>query len=563
MVKPLHTSEIDACMHKIELKRTEPFSQFRHTPTDEQERRRKEAELLRERILTALVELHPESQTATSKEHTLELLSEGVPVVLRARLSTSDNSLISTIPILVRVGKSESGFVYAPIIIKNHEITEAAATRSLKKTTVADLLPGGTIEVSGTGLRSTPGVRRDTLALAGMSRIVADNGFGDPHWRGGVIDRRGDLYWLELDNEQYPKANLSYFKQLLEERQALLEQISERSPGSMASEPYWHRDCTECEFAKYCQPVLEEVDDVSLVRFSNFSQQQQLRANGVITRAKLAELDPLKAQRAKAHPTSVEGVEGALSPSFDRLDDLIYRARSHEMGTMLRIFEPENMGCPTADIEVDVDMESYGDATYMWGAYVSVNSPVPGIDEGYRSFFTFEELTFENEQRIFQEFWRWFMQIRDLALNAGKTFAGYCFWEHAENSAMNRAVSPPLTDGPTLIDLDAFRNSSPKQWLDMHAYAKNQIQTAGQSGLKQMAVAAGFHWRDESPSGEASMSWYEVAVGEAPEEAEVSRQRLLQYNEDDCRATKALRDWLNGDAKLLPHRDDFQPKTTH
>jgi len=208
-------------------------------------------------------------------------------------------------------------------------------------------------------------------------------------------------------------------------------------------------------------------------------------------------------------------------------------------------------------------MESYGDATYMWGAYVSVNSPVPGIDEGYRSFFTFEELTFENEQRIFQEFWRWFMQIRDLALNAGKTFAGYCFWEHAENSAMNRAVSPPLTDGPTLVDLDAFRNTSPKQWLDMHAYAKNQIQTAGQSGLKQMAVAAGFHWRDESPSGEASMSWYEVAVGEAPEEAEVSRQRLLQYNEDDCRATKALRDWLNGNAKLLPHRDDFQPKTTH
>jgi predicted RecB family nuclease len=30
----------------------------------------------------------------------------------------------------------------------------------------------------------------------------------------------------------------------------------------------------------------------------------------------------------------------------------------------------------------------------------------------------------------------------------------------------------------------------------------------------------------------------------------------MDYNEDDCRATKALRDWLNGPARDLAHRDD-------
>jgi predicted RecB family nuclease len=59
------------------------------------------------------------------------------------------------------------------------------------------------------------------------------------------------------------------------------------------------------------------------------------------------------------------------------------------------------------------------------------------------------------------------------------------------------------------------------------------------------------------------MSWYEVARGEAPAEALASQERLLQYNEDDCRATKALRDWLNAGAQQLPHRDDFEAKTTH
>jgi predicted RecB family nuclease len=557
MVKPLRTSEIDACLHKIELKRTEPYSRHRSTPSDEQERRRKEAEQLREKILARLVEAHPGAQVASSSEHTRELLLGGTEIILRGRLDSFSGRLSATFPVLVRVGRTEENYSYAPLIIKNHEITEAAVTRSLHQTTVAHLLPTTGEEIMGLGLRSTVGVRRDTLALSGMSRVLADHGLHDPHWRGGVVDRRGDLYWLPLDSPLYPKANLAYFDELLAERYELLAAMDQKAPDSMVSEPYWHRECTDCEFAEFCQPALERLDDVSLVRFSNYSQQQLLRANGVSTRAQLANLDPKLAQRAKLHPTSVDGVESVISPSFDRLDELIYRARSFHRQSMLRILEPAHMGCPTADVEVDVDMESYGDGTYLWGAYVTTSSAIEGVSEGYRSFGTFEELTFEREQQIFQEFWLWFVELRACALAADKTFAGYCFWEHAENSAMNRAVTPPLPDGPTLADLEAFRSASPSQWFDLHAYAKNQIQTEGPLGLKQLAVAAGFQWRDEAPSGEASMSWYEIAVGQAPVEALASQERLLQYNEDDCRATKALRHWLNNGAQELAHRDEY------
>jgi predicted RecB family nuclease len=52
------------------------------------------------------------------------------------------------------------------------------------------------------------------------------------------------------------------------------------------------------------------------------------------------------------------------------------------------------------------------------------------------------------------------------------------------------------------------------------------------------------------------MLWYEVASADDADVALASRQRILEYNEDDCRATKALRDWLNGPARNLPHRDD-------
>jgi predicted RecB family nuclease len=104
--------------------------------------------------------------------------------------------------------------------------------------------------------------------------------------------------------------------------------------------------------------------------------------------------------------------------------------------------------------------------------------------------------------------------------------------------------------------LNEFRSASPPQWIDLHEHAKRQIQTEGPLGLKQLAGAAGFEWRDANPSGEASMLWYETAVSADSPEALASRQRILEYNEDDCRATKALRDWLNGPARRLAHRDD-------
>ena len=75
-------------------------------------------------------------------------------------------------------------------------------------------------------------------------------------------------------------------------------------------------------------------------------------------------------------------VEDRLGRQFDRLDELIYRARAHVRDSALRILDRRAMGCPTADVEVDVDMESYDDATYLWGAHVTLNAPLDGRSRG-------------------------------------------------------------------------------------------------------------------------------------------------------------------------------------
>lgn len=57
---------------------------------------------------------------------------------------------------------------------------------------------------------------------------------------------------------------------------------------------------------------------------------------------------------------------------------------------------------------------------------------------------------------------------------------------------------------------------------------------------------AGFRWRDEEPGGLASIMWFTQAVtDEDPTVREAARVRVLQYNEDDVRATLALREWFD------------------
>jgi predicted RecB family nuclease len=562
MVTPLlRGTEIDACVHKIALTRTEPSRALRTPVTPEIERRRHEADDHRLDVLERLIELHPNAATATDHHHTAHLIEDGVELILNARLADVDARQTVTVQAMVRVGRVDDCFTYAPLVIKNHEVTEAATTRQLFEGSLERLVPSDLVVRAGLGLRATATVRRDVLLLDAATRILQAFGAADPSTRGAIIDRNCRLWWLDLSSTTYSRSNLAAYDAYHRERVDVLAALDEwfDSGGPFPTSPYWHRDCVTCEFSEHCQGELEAVDDVSLTRFTSLDQQFALRDNGIRTRAALARLDPIRAQAARSKsltPGTVAAVEDRLGRKFDRLDELIYRARSHVRDSALRILEPAQMGCPTADVEVDVDMESYDDETYLWGANVTLNRPVEGVREGYVTFVEWGELNAESEARNFCAFWEWLTRLRHTCDAQGRSVAAYCFWAQAEDGAMNRAVATALDGGPTMGDLESFRHQTPPSWIDLHDLAKDQIQTEGQLGLKQLASAAGFEWRDVNPSGEASMLWYEVATRGDDVEAAKSRQRILDYNEDDCRATKALRDWLNGAAKNLAHRDD-------
>ena len=526
------------------------------------ERRRRDAEQHRRGTLAQIEALHPESLSPSSPEDTGRLMNEGAELILRPRLADDVvGRRRASVHALVRVGRVDERFVYAPILIKNNEIHELATTRRILEGSLANLKPSEATYTDGVGPRSTLTVTRNGITLAHITRVLGALGHDDPSARAAMIDRNRRVWWFDLASANYPRFNLATYDEHYGQRLAVVTAHDEwmRTKGDFPTSPYWHRECTECPYSLHCEAELEATDDVSLTRFTSLDQQVMLHEQGVDSRSQLAQLDPLRARQARNKvPNPLAGYEREdyLGRTIEKLDDLIYRSRAHVRGSSLRILDSKLIGCPTADVEVDVDMESYGEMTYLWGSSVTLNQPVEGVESGYRAFVHWAELAPDAEAQIFADFWAWFSELRRRCEQQGRTVAAYCFWAQAEDGAMNRAVVTPRDAGPTLEDLKIFRNASPAVWIDLHELAKRQIQTEGPLGLKQLAGMAGFQWRDANPSGEASMLWYEVATNDDSVTATDSRQRILEYNEDDCRATKALRDWLNGPARALPHRDD-------
>ncbi len=200
------------------------------------------------------MELHPRAVEAKGHAHTEELINHGVELILNARLADVGARRSVAVQGLIRIGRSEERFMYAPLVVKNHEVTETASTRRLLEGTLDRPLPGDADERENLGLRSTPTVRRDVLVLDGATRVLQTFGVADPSARGALVDRNARLWWLELGSPTYPRSNLAAYDAYFDERIDVLRALDNWFDvgGDFPTSPYWHRECLTCEFSEHC-----------------------------------------------------------------------------------------------------------------------------------------------------------------------------------------------------------------------------------------------------------------------------------------------------------------------
>jgi predicted RecB family nuclease len=555
----LDARDVAQCPHRVALERRGPQEPAPLVANVAGERRRKESAEHVANTLARIQLAHPDAHVAISMADTVDAVQAGVGLILRPHLPDDrEGGRRATAHALIRTGRFSGRTGYAPLLIRHIEVVTPQSTRRLREGSLDRLAPGDATWTDGVGTRRTATVTRNGLALAHIIRTLQALDWHDASLRGALIDRNARVWWFDFATLDGVAWTLAEYDLRWQQRRQLLREVAawDGAEDTYPTTPYWHRECPDCPFADGCESRLEATDDVSLTRFTSFTQQIALREAGINSRRALSALDPVIARHSRGQVLNLTGDVPptlVLGRQVEKLDELIYRARVTVNGAPLRNVSPERMGCPTADVEVDVDMESDGLRTYLWGATVRCTRPDLGIASGHTSFVNWDPLTDEVEREVFRRFWTFFDGLRQRATAQGATFAGYCFWAQAEDGAMSRAAEG---QADLEIALATFREGRGTHWIDLHEVAKGQIQTEGAFGLKTLASFAGFSWRDEHPNGEASMSWYDDAVGGDAVLAEEQRARLLAYNEDDCRATAALRDWLNGPAQALRHRDD-------
>ncbi|MGQ0479480.1 MAG: TM0106 family RecB-like putative nuclease [Pseudonocardia sp.] len=440
--------------------------------------------------------------------------------------------------LLVRAPGRDGRAGYRPLIVVRHRVTDpgsGALTSPLARPHAEHARPDERRRV-----RSHP---RDQLRLAHLTRMVAAMGAAPPGPAyGAVIGMDADVVvWHELSAPTWPggHSTLAEYDARFADRVAVAAAAA--SGGAALAVPSRVTECRRCPWWPTCEAELTARGDVSLVLRGEDAA--TVRAHGVTTVAQLAALDP-----GRPLPVPLHGMPFA---------DAVALARAFQRGlpVVRRVAE---VPVPRADVEVDVDMESFGESgAYLWGALLS--GADIGESAGYRGFATWEPLPTDDEARSFAEFWGWLSGVRTRCARAGLSFAAYCYNEQAENRWMlasaDRFAGKPGV--PPRAEVAEFIASG--QWVDMFAVVSRWFLCAHGKGLKRVAPVAGFTWADPEASGENSMRWYRDAVGldgAAPDAAQ--RERLLRYNADDTAATQVLRQWMRSpDLTAIPLAHDL------
>lgn len=427
---------------------------------------------------------------------------------------------------------------YLPVIVVRHKVTDpgaGAVTSPLFEPTVAAAHPDPRRRVRPQA--------RDQLRLAHLVRLLRAAGLAPPGRAvGGVIGLDADVVlWHDLDAPTWPggRSALAEYEVRFADRLAVAQAALRGLPP--LARPSRVTECRGCPWWPLCEIQLRTERDVSLVLRGEDAV--ALRGVGVSTVDALAALDP----RGEP-PAPLAGMTFADAV-------LLSRAWLADLALVRRLPTVE---VPRAGVELDVDMESFGDAgAYLWGCWLS--GADLGFAPGYRAFGTWQALPTLDEARSFAAFWSFLATVRARAAAAGLTFRAFCYNELAENrwlisSAQRFAGLPGV---PPVGAVEEFIASS--AWVDLFGSVREQFLCAHGKGLKTIAPAAGFSWRDPEAGGENSMRWYRAAVGldGAPPDS-TQRERLLRYNEDDVKATWTLRRWMSSPRVLdIPYAGDL------
>ena len=334
-----------------------------------------------------------------------------------------------------------------------------------------------------------------------------------------VWDVHGREVIYELDAPQGPRNPQSLwdvYSSALAEARAILSRALVPKAASSAT-------CKLCRWYNHCLAELTRAGDLTLIPRLGRKARDSLALN-FSNISELSAANPEAFLRSK-NKSQFEGI------GPDTLRKFIERARlldsSHPQPYLTAA-----VALPTAPLELffDVEVDPMRDVCYLHG--IVERRDGNNATERFVGFFA-EVATPEAEKRAFAEAMEYFRTARPSVI----------YYYSKYERTIYRKLQARFPDVCTREKVEELFD--PARAIDLY----NDVVTrftewpTHDHSIKTLAKYLGFAWRVAHPSGAASIEWFHRWTARNDP---AIRQRILDYNEDDCRATRVVLDVVRG-----------------
>ena len=303
-----------------------------------------------------------------------------------------------------------------------------------------------------------------------------------------------------------------YEEVLSETRAILLRQINPL--------PAYGSVCKLCHWYAFCVAKLTDADDLTLIPRLGRSDRDRMR-DSIPTIGAFAEVNPEGFIKGKK--TVFAGI-GA-----DRFHTLQARAvMLKETSPRPYLREPVILKIFPIELFFDIEVDPLRGICYLHGFVERKNGDTS--TERFVSYFA-DDPTPEAERDAFAAALDYF---------ASRSDAGIYYYSKYERT-IYRKLQQKYPDICTPEDVERLFDSERAIDLYGDVVLKATEWPTRDHSIKTLAKYLGFSWRDIHPSGAASVEWFDRWCRE---HTPAIRQRILDYNEDDCRATRVLLDGI-------------------
>ncbi|MEW5817972.1 MAG: TM0106 family RecB-like putative nuclease [Spirochaetota bacterium] len=356
------------------------------------------------------------------------------------------------------------------------------------------------------------------VQLALYSEALQGLGFSTKR-AGRIIDINLQTVNYDLNDSFGPRTpgNMwSYYQDTKAQLAPLLKNETQNKPALSGT-------CKMCVWYESCKKWCKEKDDLTTLFSLGFNRREKLNAGiGITTAKQMRGINiPELAQRKKKDKGFLPGIGESTLEN--------YKARAEVMHDLKKPRLYRAITLPDAPIELffDIEDDPTQDYVYLHGVYER--------KEGKGTFYPFwaKTNTREDEKKAWAEFWGY---VRSLPPG------GYSVYYYSSHEKTNyKRLFKRYPDVVTQEELDAFFASANTVDLYTDIILKHTDWPLSSYSVKDIATYLGFMWRDKTPSGALSIKWYNdyLASGDSK-----MMQRILDYNEDDCKAMMVIKDAL-------------------